>query len=189
MIRAPILPARIKALEDLRFPLVGTAKIDGMRCLKVNDRILTRSFKKLPNDHIRGILEQLLPNGADGELLTEHQNNAMVKDEVIDFRYFIFDLVDDPNEPYLERQKKLIRWYSEQPSKVKQYIKLIQPVIIDDMYALSEFYRWTIKQDLEGVVLRDPHGPYKQGRSTPKEQYFLKLKPFYGLMEKIETDE
>lgn len=43
---------------------------------------------------------------------------------------------------------------------------------------LESYEECCTKHGYEGVMLRAPEGPYKQGRSTAKEGYLLKLKRF-----------
>ena len=52
-----------------------------------------------------------------------------------------------------------------------------QLVIINDIEELQEEYQRSIDLGFEGLVLRSYHSPYKYGRSTLKEGYFLKMKP------------
>ena len=64
----PMLAATYKNDEQLEFPLLATPKVDGVRALIVNGKLVSRSFKPIPNDKIRSVLEDMLPEGADGEL-------------------------------------------------------------------------------------------------------------------------
>lgn len=68
-ITRPLLAETVESLDQVRFPVLATPKLDGIRCLKVNGQILTRKFKPLPNDHIRSTLERILPDGIDGEVM------------------------------------------------------------------------------------------------------------------------
>jgi len=43
---------------------------------------------------------------------------------------------------------------------------------------LQNFVDACLDSGYEGVMVRDPNGPYKCGRSTVKEGYLLKIKPF-----------
>ena len=68
LITKPLL-AVAADLEKIEFPVWATPKIDGIRCLKINGQVVSRNFKPIPNHHIRTTLEQILPDGIDGEII------------------------------------------------------------------------------------------------------------------------
>ena len=81
---------------DIRYPVLASPKIDGIRCLIVNGKAVTRSLKPIPNEHIRSMLEKYAPDGADGEIVVGDSFNAttsavMSRDGEPEFTYFIFD--------------------------------------------------------------------------------------------------
>jgi DNA ligase-1 len=49
---------------------------------------------------------------------------------------------------------------------------------IKDAEDLLMFEEKALELGFEGVMVRDPHGPYKHGRSTEREGWLLKLKQF-----------
>jgi hypothetical protein len=53
----------------LPFPVLATPKLDGIRCLKLGGKALTRSFKPISNRFVREWIEANLPDGVDGELM------------------------------------------------------------------------------------------------------------------------
>mgnify|MGYP006263262291 CR=1 FL=1 len=52
MITQPMLAGTLESLADVRYPVYATPKIDGIRCIKVGGRALTRTFKPIPNVYI-----------------------------------------------------------------------------------------------------------------------------------------
>jgi DNA ligase 1 len=64
----PMLAAAYRDGVYLSFPLLATPKIDGVRAIMVNGRLVSRSFKLIPNANLRMELESLLLEGADGEI-------------------------------------------------------------------------------------------------------------------------
>ena len=70
-ITKPMLADKCERLNALSFPLLATPKLDGIRCLKLNGRALTRSFKPVSNRFIREWIEANLPDGLDGELIVK----------------------------------------------------------------------------------------------------------------------
>jgi DNA ligase-1 len=49
---------------------------------------------------------------------------------------------------------------------------------LNNLAELEEYEEWALLLGYEGVMLRDPNGPYKQGRSSTKEGILLKLKRY-----------
>lgn len=181
MITRPLLAGTIEELNDVRFPVLVTPKLDGIRVLKIGGKILTRKFKELPNGHIRMLLEKHLPDGADGEIMTpggfnEIQSAVMSRDGAPDFTYFMFDYVKgNLNTPYQDRvrEMKAFRRYEYPFGFV-----VLMPKRIDSVEALLSYEKIILENGYEGVMVRDPNGRYKCGRSTLSEQILLKLKRF-----------
>ena len=171
----PMLAAKLEDTSKLRFPLLMTPKIDGIRCLKVDGKVLTRSFKPVRNRHIA---EQLaaLPDGVDGELVlrdadfSDSQSGIMSADGAPDFLYCCFDLAS--SDPYRVRVSSLptvsdAAWY--------------QPIVPALAQNLGDFLWYEEKQveaGYEGVVARSLDSPYKFGRSSLREGFMLKYKRF-----------
>lgn len=73
MITSPMLASAWKG-EELTYPVYATPKIDGIRALKINGEIVSRSFKPIKNDYIRQCLAGL-PDDVDGELCAGSLDN------------------------------------------------------------------------------------------------------------------
>ena len=63
----PLLAANID-LTKLEFPLLASYKLDGIRCLLLDD-VVSRTNKTIPNDYIRSKLLPYLELKLDGELI------------------------------------------------------------------------------------------------------------------------
>jgi DNA ligase-1 len=198
MITRPLLAATLEDINTLRFPVLATPKLDGIRVLKVDGKAVTRKFKPVPNTHIREMLEKYLPDGVDGEVMTpgtfnDIQSKVMSFDGQPEFTFYVFDFVyDDLNTPYWSRVANMIRYvYTTAPFK----IVILEPVEINSIEELLAFEEQCLSQGYEGVMIRQPDGKYKCGRSTPKEQILMKLKRFLdaeaivvGFEEKMHND-
>jgi hypothetical protein len=57
-----------KAPAVLRFPLLVSSKLDGIRCTVINGVAMSRSFKPLPNKHLQKVLAEGF-DGLDGEII------------------------------------------------------------------------------------------------------------------------
>lgn len=176
MITKPMLAVAVKDIAALKYPVLCTPKLDGIRCLIVNGKAVTRKFKPVPNHYIRKQLETL-PDGLDGEIMVpgktfnEIQSLVMSEDGEPEFEYYVFDYVQDLKVPYFYR-------VSTPWPKLPDFVVPVMPVTVYNSEALSIMEEMLIKSGFEGVMIRSPEGPYKCGRSTLKEGYLLKLKRF-----------
>ena len=178
MITRPMLAATPSG-HGYRFPLLGTPKIDGFRFLKVGGRALTRSMRPVANDHVRTWIEANLPDGVDGEITVggsfhAGQSALAKRDGKPDFRLWLFDFVQgDLQRPYAQRAIDLASAVT--PS---DRVTVLVPTRIEDQAQLDAYEARTLDLGHEGIMLRDPAGPYKCGRSTEEEGYLLKVKAF-----------
>lgn len=169
-------------LDRLIFPVIASPKLDGIRAIKVQGRLLSSTFKPIPNQYIRGVLENELPDGADGELLSgntfQSVTSAVMSHEGSpDFKFWMFDLVDENflQEPYMTRLVKMETWRRR---AFAPNTHLVPTRLIQSLRELMAYETEMINQGYEGVMVRKIDGPYKCGRSTLKQGWLLKRKPF-----------
>ena len=180
-ISRPMLAGTIENINTLTYPLIVSKKLDGIRCLKINGEILSRSFKQIPNEYINRTLKKLLPDGIDGEILVgknfqECTHGVMSFDGEPDFTYWAFDFVTGSlNEPY---QDRIIKLHDAVQKISDKRIKDVPHRWIKNADELSSYEEYILKEGFEGVMVRSINGPYKCGRSTLNEGYLLKLKRF-----------
>lgn len=163
----------------LPFPVLATPKLDGIRCLKIGGKALSRSFKPISNRFAREWIEANLPDGVDGELMlrdgTFSETTSAIgrRDGQPDFVFHVFDYVDESTAtPYAERMKRLAALPDHD-----QVVKVL-PVIIRNAAELATYEEECIAAGYEGVMVRSTHSPYKCGRSTEREAWLLKIKRF-----------
>jgi DNA ligase-1 len=182
MITKPMLAASVDEVADLKFPLVATPKLDGIRALKVNGKLVSRSFKAIPNKHIRETLERILPDGIDGEVMAgatfqDVTSGVMRESGKPAFAYHAFDLVSAGlSQSYVDRLQALTDWFVASPTS--SLVQVVKFQLVSNLDELLAFEESVLSQGYEGVILRTPGGPYKCGRSTLREHYLLKLKRF-----------
>jgi len=187
MITRPLLAVAVEDLDSIKYPVIGTPKYDGVRCLKVNGQVVTRKFKPLPNIFARTVLESILPEGADGEIVCPGKSFNEVQSEIMSFdgepvfEFHMFDLVtSDLNRPYCDRIKDMEKFMRDiKPNNLAQtYLKLVQSKLLTNKEQLVKYEEQCVSADFEGIIIRDPMGKYKCGRSTLKEGILLKIKRF-----------
>ena len=169
-ITKPMLAGKCEQPEALSFPVLATPKLDGIRCLKIGGRALTRSFKPVSNRFAREWIEANLPDGVDGELMlrggTFNATTSAIGRESgePDFVFHVFDYVSDGCDvPYACRMQELARL--PQWDRVEKVL----PVEIKNAEELAAFEERCLAEGYEGVMVRDPAGPYMCGRSTERE--------------------
>ncbi len=183
MITRPLLAEELENLGDVKFPVMISPKFDGIRCLKVNGNILTRSFKDIPNNYIREFLRTFAADGMDGEVVTYTngkiddfnviQSKVMSEDGEPDFRFIVFDFVTGSLDvPFKERYDYLDSFPYDDRLEPCQHLH------VHNLEQLKEAEERLVKQGYEGIMIRDPNGRYKCGRSTLKEGILLKYKRF-----------
>ena len=192
MIRKPMLAASMEdsrgnemTFADLTYPLGASIKLDGIRCLRVNGKSLSRSFKPIRNEYIQSKMIDL-PNGLDGELVTYNEDGSVrtfneVQGDIMratgepNFKFEIFDYIEtDLNRPYYKRISDLTSIANSLPT----YCNLIVPTIINNEIELLAFEEQALADGHEGIMVRRLNGAYKCGRSTFKSQDLIKIKRF-----------
>lgn len=179
----PLLAAKAD-LDALRFPLLASPKLDGIRAMTgIVGAICSRNLKEIPNRHIRRIAEQF-PTHLDGEILTYTngtrddfntvQSKVMSADGEPDFRFHVFDSIADLTWGFDDRLQ-VARGKCDGFDR----LHVVSHTYVHSLEDITDLENDFVDlQGWEGVMLRDPHGSYKFGRSTAKEQILLKVKRF-----------
>jgi DNA ligase-1 len=164
-------------LKTLRYPVLASPKIDGVRATFVNGRLLSRSLKPFGNQTL-GDLHCATP--LDGELIVGDPTDKSIFPntmkivsahgaDIKDIVFYAFDIVGEM--PFAERLMM-----SREHSIVGLRTRHVYHVTCYEERDLLVYENEVLSQGYEGVMLRDPQGKYKFGRSTKSEQGLLKLK-------------
>lgn len=183
-IKRPMLAETAKDTSSLVYPLIATPKVDGIRCLRLLGGVVTRSLKPIPNQHIRDVLDHVLPFGADGEITSgsnfqECTSAVMKRSGEPRFTFQMFDLIpgDDLEREYRHRLRDMMEWYGNHLD-CHEFVTIVPPRVIWGPKELDSYEVEMLDLGYEGIMVRDPCGPYKQGRSTVREGWLLKIKRF-----------
>lgn len=186
----PFKPMLASEAKKIRFPVYASPKLDGIRACIVDGVPVSRSLKPIPNEFIRGYFQGYpSTTGLDGELTVgpaNHKNvmqttssGVMSKSGEPDFTYWVFDFWTAPDIPYGDRLRLMQRSFRESEDiKSISRIQLLPQTLIADAAELDAYESMQLAQGYEGVMIRDPKGVYKYGRSTAREGYLLKIKRF-----------
>lgn len=187
LIKKPLLAETAETLSDIPLPCFASFKLDGIRCIK-QGTALSRKFLPIPNTFIRTWIEQNLPDGLDGEILTVNsdgspkdfnsiQSDVMSEDGEPDFRFAAFDYVkEDLLDSFHKRQIDLINFHEEATNEIRERLFIVHQEYIVDLKRLQAFEELAFNMKQEGIMTRDPDGKYKCNRSTLKEAILLKYK-------------
>lgn len=167
----------VEQLDALPYPVVGTPKLDGIRCLRLNGKTLSRKFLDIPNQHVQKMMANL-PDGLDGELMAgenfgQVQTAFMSEDGEPDFRYYVFDYVSATlDEWYMSRLKKL------EALSLPTFCIKVTGILLQNKEELIAYEQKCLDEGYEGIMIRTTDSPYKCGRSSLKQAYLLKVKRF-----------
>lgn len=167
-------------LDSIDYPLLGSYKLDGVRCVITPDGARTRTMKPIPNRYTQALLSAL-PAGLDGEI-------GVFDKGTLDFRattsavmshegepvitFFVFDDYLNPSS-YEGRLLGLKRHIA-----LPNWVSILEQRQIENSSEARTMFREALGLKHEGIILRKADAPYKFGRSTLDEGYLYKAKPF-----------
>lgn len=184
----------------LKYPLFASPKLDGIRAVVLDGKLVSRKLLNIPNKHIFSQLSRPEFDGLDGELIVGSPtaddvyrvtNSAVMSHEGTPAAtFYVFDVHDRPevfsnrlaylrhSVPSLQEGNHVRELSSNLKSVGAINIVVHEHVHINDHDALLEYETKQIALGYEGLILRSGMGLYKHGRSTAREQYMLKVKRF-----------
>lgn len=167
-------------LGRLVYPLIASPKLDGVRAVVRNGVVLSRTLKPIPNRFVQSLFKDR--EGYDGELIVGDPTSKSVYRETVsgvmteagepNVYFHIFDRTDDPASTYALRLKRMEQRIAVERALLHSYRH------IQNYKDLIHYETECLELGFEGLILRDPNGPYKFGRSTVREGWMLKLKRF-----------
>lgn len=179
-------------LKDVTWPRMWSPKLDGWRALNTDAGLVTRKFKLMPNEKLRAFMGRFDVKGFDGEILFGPITHKDVFNHTqsccstvsgpcpteADGKYLVFDDMTNPDDPFEERFARLQQRVSALPEEARRVIQIVPHKIVTNLDDLMNIERVLVEKGFEGVMLRDPKGRYKYGRSTFREGILLKVKRF-----------
>jgi DNA ligase-1 len=178
----PLLAATLEDLQQLRFPVLASPKLDGLRCIIQDGVAVSRNLKPFRNVHVQHTLRGAI-EGLDGELIVgspneghvlgRTQSGIMSVEGMPEFKLYVFDNHLIPSG-FQQRYKTLFDLDVEQHPSVQ----IVRHDTIHTIEGLLEYEQRHLDEGYEGVMIRSLNGHYKYGRSTPREGIIWKLKRF-----------
>lgn len=181
MLAATLEPEQVSSIQ---YPVFASPKLDGIRCLIRHGVAVSRSMKPIPNAHVQRLLGRPEYEGLDGELIVgsptsedcyrQTNSGVMSHSGEPDFRFHIFDKWNSEAHISFESRHASLG-INHTPGDL---VQVVPHLCLDGPEALLEYEAQHTAQGYEGVMLRSLSGPYKQGRSTLREGWLMKLKRF-----------
>lgn len=179
----PLLAYTVKDAEALRFPVLVSPKLDGIRCVIHNDQPVSRTLKPIPNRFIQAELGFYPP--FDGELMVgdpldpaafnKSTSGIMSRDGEPDFTYWVFDYVE---AGFLHMSFETRLMMAKETIKHWPRATLVPHTKVHNATELMRLEAHYVGHGYEGVMVRVPWGTYKFGRSTESQGLLGKVKRF-----------
>jgi len=164
-------------LNKLSFPLLASAKLDGVRAVVRGGVVYSRSNKPIPNAGVQAKFKHL--EYFDGELICGDPTSTSCYRDTVSvvmshnkpadkIQFFVFDYIEHQDWSYSTRMSKNRTNIAGSVTHTQKLCSCLEDVFAYEQQCLDRGY--------EGLILRSLDAPYKNGRSTVKEGYLLKLK-------------
>lgn len=189
----PLLSATYESRFPPRYPVLASPKLDGIRIIIIDGVPMTRSLKKpVPSKVVRGALEGL--PWFDGEILAGEPNSeaacANTQSKVMsaegmtledEWTFHIFDIADPSYHgmSFQERfdgMRRSVEAVRNKYFRLAPHLSVLDHAVINNDEELWAYEDQCVKLGYEGIMIRDPLGVYKCGRSTAKERILTKIK-------------
>jgi DNA ligase-1 len=176
MIKPTLAEKAPEDLRSLRYPLLASPKIDGVRALVVDGVVYSRSGKPIPNIAVQQLFGHL--HGADGELVVgpltapdvfrKTQAGVMKRNGIPDVAYYVFDRWDRSGG-YLQ-----VLSLGRRLTYGSDHTALLPFTGVGNADEVLKCEQDVLAKGFEGIMLRNPDAPYINGRTNN----LLKLKRF-----------
>lgn len=174
--------------NNIQLPTFAQPKIDGVRGLNLDGKLVGRSLKAFKNKALTWKLSSVKYKGLDGELaFGKETSGSLCRDTTSavntitgpadGFVWHVFDYVTEEtiNLPYYERYELLRKKVDELG---EDCIKLVPYVRLVSASEVESYDDENLEEGYEGTILRNPNSLYKEGRPGKKEQQLMRIKRF-----------
>lgn len=180
----------VDMLDQITYPKLVSTKEDGIRCRLMcrkefsptSTSPISRSGKLIPNIHVQDWANEHGIAGLDGEIIIPGADFHTIQSKVMT-RYtppfpFIFRVFDDYAYPGMTTLQRL----QSAENKIKRYappqVEMIKQTMIYDAKRLYNLFNSVTGRGKEGLIIRNPSAPYKEGRCTFLSEWSMKMKAF-----------
>jgi DNA ligase 1 len=171
--------------KELQYPLLVSPKYDGIRAIVKQGTVLSRTGKPLPSFIIQDELNEfehfdgeiIVGNPTDHNVYNRTQSHVMAYEKIFDFTYHVFDYTHPVHlADWFDARLNILQGLVEE--RANPNVVFVPHQYVDNYEQLLQFEEDCLFEGFEGVMLRSPIAPYKQGRGTWREGIIMKLKRF-----------
>ena len=198
-------------LDEIKYPLLASTKLDGIRCIFYKGKMVSRSLKPIQNKQLREKFEPIRAYSEeynlilDGEIYGTGMSFQQIVSKVMtqDFedkksikkfgkivqiperlKFYCFDVIKDD-----EFDKEFSLRYANDVLKVEDaFPRLAISVyhkIVNNKKEVEVYFEEVLALGYEGLILRSLDGRYKCGRGTIRENLIYKVKSFLDFDAKV----
>jgi len=189
-------------LDNIKYPILASTKLDGIRCIFMNGQMLSRSLKPIPNKQMQEKFKVLAEYSKkyniilDGELygegmtfqeithfimtqdLDDSKNIKKVGHEEIipeKLKFYCFDAVEDLkfDVPFETRLQEV-----DEMCYYAELVEVVEQKAVHSKEAVMEYFEEVLGDGYEGLILKSYDSRYKFGRCTMNEGTMYKVKPY-----------
>lgn len=179
----PLLACEVP-IENIKFPMYASVKLDGILAIVLDGVLVSRTLKPIRNKYLQQKFGKPEYNFFVGELVCgdiyaedvfQKTTSAVmsIDGEPEDVKFYIFDYCKNKDDPFFVRIEDLT---TKRISIDCDDIHVLPQILIHNVDEFNAFYATESERNGEGVILRKPDGEYKYGRSTPKQMLSCKFK-------------
>lgn len=191
----PLLASEAPSPDKIKYPVMASPKLDGIRAIMTATGPQSRSGKLIPSKHVQAEFlkaVQAHPEliGLDGELIVglptakdcfrATTSAVMAHDKTPEFKYYVFDHVGKETnmgrDPFRQRYDYML--LLQKQKLLPPWVVILLQAVIPHADALEEIEERYVSQGYEGLIIRDLNAAYKHGRSSAKEGILLKVRRF-----------
>ena len=181
-----MLAGKISDVKKLRYPVLASLKLDGVRAFVSGGVVYSRNYKPIPNVYVQNLFKNL-PEGTDGELILGNPTDPTAYRRTVsavmgsynpDGSRVTLHVVDSIPEAGKDPGFQARYHAYGRALEGKTRVGVVEQIPIYNAEELLAMEADALAEGHEGLMVRDPNGPYKHGRSSEKEGILLKLKRF-----------
>lgn len=181
----PMLAGKAE-LSNIKYPVLVSPKLDGIRATVQGGVLLSRTLKPIPNEYTQELFSRSEFEFFDGELIVGKANASdvwnrsssgiMTRDGKPDVYYYVFDEIS--GGAFHRRNERMTRRLLAVPTVYRKRVRRLPQIEVTTPKRLLQVNEVFVKRGFEGLIIRDVNGEYKHGRSTVREGGMLKLKAY-----------
>ena len=196
-------------LSKISYPIFASLKMDGIRCIFKNGKMLSRSLKEIPNKQLQDKFQFLKDYTAkhniifDGEIygenlafqevthwvMSEDLENEIMPQQLKFYCFDMLDLIDDEvegiNMEFYQRVANLKALSQKGYILNSNDIVIVNQTEVNSKEEVEEMFNEALERFYEGLILKAISSKYKFGRATLNSGDMYKCKLFLTIDGKI----